>query len=82
MFKLSLGNPSSFESKLFNEVKFYPAFTADLEQATSSIIIESPFVSYRRAAALMPQLVRAIDRGVNIKLNTRNPIEHDGLMRQ
>lgn len=82
MFKLSLGRSRSFESKLFNEVQFYPNFVTDLKQASSAIIIESPFVSYRRAAALMPELVRAIDRGVHIKLNTRNPAEHDCSMRQ
>ena len=80
MRKFTLFNPRTFESKLFNEVGFYPAFIADLKQATSTIILASPFVSYRRSAALIPELVRAIDRGVSITINTRRPDEHDDSM--
>jgi len=81
MYKLNLFVPRSFESKLYDEVGFYPAFTADLKQATSRIIIESPFICYRRAAGMIPELVRAMDRGVSITLNTRHPSEHDGSMK-
>lgn len=82
MLKLTLFAPRLFESKLYDEVLFYPAFISDLKQASSTIIIESPFLSYRRAAALLPEFVRALDRGVSITLNTRNPHEHDESMRK
>lgn len=82
MFKLSFGAPRSFESKLYSEEFFYTAFVADIKQALSTIIIESPFITYSRAAYLLPEFVRALDRGVTITINTRNPKEHEGSMRQ
>ena len=82
MFRLSLGAPRSFESKLYSEELFYTAFVTDIKQALSTIIIESPFITYSRAAYLLPEFVRAVDRGVTITINTRNPFEHEGSMRQ
>ncbi|HVC36518.1 MAG TPA: phospholipase D-like domain-containing protein [Candidatus Dormibacteraeota bacterium] len=82
MFKLPFGAPRSFESKLYSEVSFYTAFIADIKQASSTIIIESPFITYRRGAYLLPEFVRALDRGVSIMINTRDPLEHEGSMRQ
>jgi len=81
MRKFTLFNPRSFESKLYDEKQFYPAFITDLKQASSNIVIESPFICYRRAASLMPEFIRALDRGVKITLNTRYPNEHDGSMK-
>jgi len=82
MFKLSFGAPRSFESKLYSEDLFYSEFVTDIKRALSTIIIESPFVTYRRAAYLLPEFVRALDRGVSITINTRDPLEHEGSMRQ
>ncbi len=82
MRKFNLFSPSPFESKLYNEVEFYSAFTDDLKQITSSIIIESSFVSYKRAAGLLTDLIRALDQGVFIKLSTRGPIKYDESMRR
>ena len=82
MFKLPFGTPRSFETKLYNEDLFYSAFVKDIKRALSTIIIESPFITYRRGAYLLPEFVRALDRGVSITLNTRNPLEHEGLMKQ
>lgn len=82
MFKFSFGSPRSFESKLYDEVLFYSTFISDIKQASSTIIIESPFICYRRAAHLLPEFVRALDRGVSITLHTRNPNEHEGSMKQ
>ena len=81
MRKFTLFAPRSFESKLYDEKQFYPAFISDLKQASSSILIESPFICYRRAGALMPEFIRALDRGVTITLNTRYPGEHDSSMK-
>ncbi|MEK7603393.1 MAG: phospholipase D-like domain-containing protein [Patescibacteria group bacterium] len=81
MRKFNLFNPRSFDSKLFDEIGFYPAFTSDLKQASRNIVIESPFICYRRSASLIPEFVRALDRGVSITLNTRFTNEHDGTMK-
>ena len=81
MRKFTLFAPRSSESKLYDENQFYPVFITDLKQASSNIVIESPFICYRRAAALMPELVRALDRGVVVTLNTRYPNEYDSSMK-
>jgi phosphatidylserine/phosphatidylglycerophosphate/cardiolipin synthase-like enzyme len=73
----SLDSPRLLDSKLYDEQSFYPAFVADIRQASVSIIIESPFISYRRVSYLLPAIKSAADRGVQIVINTRDPIEHD-----
>lgn len=82
MFRFPFVAPRSFESKLYSEALFYAAFIVDIKQASSTIIIESPFITYRRGAYLLPEFVRALDRGVSITINTRDPLEHEGSMRQ
>jgi phosphatidylserine/phosphatidylglycerophosphate/cardiolipin synthase-like enzyme len=69
-------------SQLYNEQSFYPAFFTDVKRATSSIIIESPFISQRRLRNLYSVVERAIQRGVCVTINTRNPECHDDVMRQ
>lgn len=64
-------------SRLFDESGFYPAFVRDLERCRSELIIESPFITSRRAALLLPQLERLVRRGVSVVINTRHPSEHD-----
>jgi len=81
MFKFRLRSKTQFESKLYDEKKFYEAFVADLKHASKSIVIESPFICYRRVAYLLPDIVRALDRGISIQIITRNPNEHDQFMR-
>jgi phosphatidylserine/phosphatidylglycerophosphate/cardiolipin synthase-like enzyme len=68
-------------SQLYNETDFYPAFVADIRRASSVIIIESPFISQRRALYLLPELAGAVGRNVSVIINTRNPAEHDSNMR-
>jgi phosphatidylserine/phosphatidylglycerophosphate/cardiolipin synthase-like enzyme len=75
-------NVSLLSSKLYNEQSFYPAFIADARRATESIIIESPFITYRRLMYLHPTLKTALRRGVTITINTRNPKFHEGIMKQ
>ena len=43
-----------FNSKLHDETTFYQAFIKDLKNCRKEIIIESPFISCRRMAALEP----------------------------
>lgn len=69
-------------SQLYNEQTFFPAFIADAKRATASIIIESPFIAYRRLNCLFPILEKAIRRGVTITVNTRDPQFHEDGMQQ
>jgi phosphatidylserine/phosphatidylglycerophosphate/cardiolipin synthase-like enzyme len=48
----------------------------DLGNCHSEVIIESPFVTYRRMSQLMPILRKLKERKVRIVINTRNPKEH------
>jgi len=75
-------NVSLLNSRLYNEQSFYPAFIADARRATESIIIESPFITYRRLGFLFPTLDKALRRGVSITINTRDPQFHEGVMQQ
>lgn len=81
MFKLKLRSTPPFESGLYDEKDFYEAFVDDLKQASKSIVIESPFICYRRSAFLLPDIVRALDRDVSVQVITRTPNEHDQFMR-
>lgn len=68
-------------SQLFSETNFYPAFITDMRRASSVIIIESPFISQRRALHMLPELAAAAERNVSVIVNTRDPDEHDASMR-
>jgi len=64
-------------SRLYDQATFYPAFLNDLKQCTTELIIESPFITSKRMASLLPTLTRLSKRGVHIIINTRRPSEHD-----
>lgn len=64
-------------SRLFDHNDFYPAFVRDLGNCTKEIIIESPFITRKRMAHLLPTLRRLRARGVKVVINTRHPHEHD-----
>lgn len=64
-------------SRLFDHDDFYPAFVRDLSSCTQEIIIESPFITRKRMAHLLPTLRRLRARGVKVIINTRHPDEHD-----
>ncbi len=68
------------DSRLYNEQTFYKAFEYDLRSATRRVIIESPFITTKRVGVLLPVLQRLRKRGVNITINTRNPLEHDDFL--
>ena len=65
-------------SRLYDQNTFYRAFELDLRRAKYEVIIESPFVTSRRASVLLPVLTELRKRGITVIINTRNPIEHDG----
>lgn len=60
-------------SKLYDEKSFYPALLKDMKNCHSELIIESPFVTYRRLDDLLPTLERLKARKVRIVVNTRDP---------
>ena len=82
MFRLNKNCVDLLRSRLYDEQSFYPAFVADARRATYSIIIESPFIGYRRLSWLYPILHEAVKRGVRVTINTRNPECHEGIMQQ
>jgi HKD family nuclease len=64
------------DSQLLNEDSFYDNLMRDLKKCHSEIIIESPFITRRRLALLMPLLQKLKQRNVRIAVNTRDPYEH------
>ncbi len=69
------------ESKLFDEDTFYPRLLRDINKAGAEIIIESPFVTSKRLKCLLPALKRAKSKRVRVAINTRDPQEHNDVMR-
>ena len=68
-------------SRLYDEKTFYKAFLHDLKRCRKEIIIESPYITTPRLATLLPVLRKVVDRGVRVRVNTRNPGHHDELLR-
>lgn len=64
-------------SELYDEQTFYPTFMHDLKGCQSEAIIESPFISNRRLAQIMPTLEKLKQRRVRVIFNTRDPHELD-----
>jgi hypothetical protein len=64
-------------SKLYDEVTFYNAFMGDLRGSQRSVIIESPYLTERRALQFAKLLKKLKKRGVSVRINTRNPRHHD-----
>ena len=60
-------------SKLLSEETFYDAFIKDLNNSLHEVIIESPFITYKRLSQLMPVLQQLKQRRVRIIVNTKNP---------
>lgn len=69
--------PDLLSSKLLDQDSFYPSFMKDLANCRSELIIESPFITKRRLAQLMPALRKLKERKVRIIVNTRDPHEYD-----
>ncbi len=67
----------SFDSKLYDESTFYPAFTKDINKCQSELIIESPFITCKRLHYLLPTLQKLKNRRVRIVINTKDPCELD-----
>lgn len=68
-------------SRLYNEQSFYKTFERDITKAMHAVIIESPFITTKRLAALLPIIQKLRRRSISITINTRNPLEHDELLK-
>ncbi len=68
-------------SKLFNETNFYKYFLKDLENCRERVIIESPYITSNRMEKLIPIFQRLLNKGIKIQIITRDPSEHDEVIR-
>ncbi|MDQ3018699.1 MAG: hypothetical protein M3Q64_02420, partial [bacterium] len=60
--------------QMYDQDSFYGAFLKDLLIAQDTVIIESPFITTKRISDLLPTLLKLANRGVQVIINTRNPI--------
>jgi len=79
LWRLKNGN-DLLTSQLYDEQSFYDAFTKDLRRAQSKVIIESPYLTQRRALQFSKVLRKLKKRGVRVIVNTRHPKSHDKLL--
>jgi nucleoside-triphosphatase THEP1 len=70
------------DSKLFDELDFYPQFQRDLLNAKQEIIIQSAFLTENRFNHLKQILDHVIKKGVRVFVSTRVTYEHDGNMQK
>lgn len=68
-------------SKLCDETTFYKAFEKDLRKACKLVVIESPFMTERRAYQLSRIFKKLTGRGVSVRVYTRNPYHHPPRLR-
>lgn len=68
-------------SDLYDEVSFYPRFFRDVNQARKSILIESPYLTIRRAEQFAAVAAIVSRKGVSIKVLTRYPGHHTAKLR-
>lgn len=69
-------------SKLYDQDSFYSAFKRDLANARNYVVIESPFLTLRRAHTLMPILRKLHSKNIKIIVNTKPFDEHDTILRE
>jgi hypothetical protein len=69
------------KSCLYDEKSFYKAFLRDIRHARSEILIESPYMTSKRANEIAPICKKLVKRGVKVKVFTRNPSHHDEYLR-
>lgn len=63
-------------SQLFDEWAFNRAFCRDVKKARKTVIIESPYLTERRARYFSLLFKEATKRKVKIRINTRHPRYH------
>ncbi len=70
------GNQALLTSRLFNESTFDRVFWQDLKCAKKSVVIESPYLTERRARSFALLFDKLTKRNVKIRINTRHPKCH------
>src|SRR4051794_26447796 len=73
--------PGLLTSELYDQSTFYPAFSRDVKHCQRELIIESPFLTRKRVATLLPDLKRLVKRKVSVTVCTKHPHEHEGFLR-
>jgi phosphatidylserine/phosphatidylglycerophosphate/cardiolipin synthase-like enzyme len=73
---------SLLNSQLYDETTFYQAFIFDLENCRKEVIIESPYITAKRAEMFIPVFNDLLSKGVKIYVMTRDPKEHEESMEQ
>ncbi len=66
-----------FSSELHTEKTFYYSFIDDLENCKEEVIIESPYITSKRAGLFIPIFDKLLKKGVKIYAMTRDPKEHE-----
>ena len=69
-------NDQLFQTLLYDERHFYDRFSNDLKAAKKSVLIESPFMTLRRVRSLSDLLKRVTNRGVEVRVYSREPRDH------
>lgn len=69
-----------FNSTLYDEKTFYSTFIKDLEVCKEEVIIESPYITSKRAQMLKPIFKKLLAKRIKIYVITRDPMENDESM--
>ena len=82
MFRLLRRTPKATltNTSLYCEQSFYTAFVKDVKRAQSTVVIESPYLTERRALQFARTFRKLSNKGVKVRVNTRNPRHHDKLL--
>lgn len=76
-FKANQIHSELSSSRLLNQDDFYSIFKRDLLKAEREVIIESPFLSYKRLNYLIPIFHQLIRRNIRVIINTKPSNEQD-----
>ncbi|HJQ09321.1 MAG TPA: phospholipase D-like domain-containing protein [Candidatus Saccharimonadales bacterium] len=71
------GSDNLLSSSLLDQNSFYCAFEKDLAYAKHEVIVESPFMSFKRLNHLLPIFRKLVRRKVRVVINTKPPEEQD-----
>jgi phosphatidylserine/phosphatidylglycerophosphate/cardiolipin synthase-like enzyme len=74
----SISLPSS---QLYSEQTFYRQFISDLKSAKKRVIIESPYITVSRMEKIKTILLNLLNRNIKLTIVTRDPSEHDDIIR-
>ena len=71
-----------FSSSLYDQNTFFEAFLRDIRSCQKQLIIESPFITSKRANMFLPIFRSLRKNGMQVIINTRNPDEHEDIYRE